>query len=220
MPRLQKFPATAWLLALAIAFLLIGCRGASQSGDVRFRVNLGTEPPSLDWSLATDHVSFNVISNLMVGLTEFDKNLKPAPVIAKSWDVLDGGRKIVFHLRDDVLWSDGKKVRAQDFEYSWKRLLNPNTASQYAYILFDIANAQDFAEGKLKDSAAVGVQAQDDQTLIVTLRHPASYFLAITTFEVTYPQRQDLIDKFVNRWTEPGSIVTNGPFLLTSWPWN
>jgi len=217
LPRLQKFPATAWLLALAIAFLLIGCRGASQSGDVRFRVNLGTEPPSLDWSLATDHVSFNVISNLMVGLTEFDKNLKPAPVIAKSWDVLDGGKKIVFHLRDDVLWSDGKKVRAHDFEYSWKRLLNPNTASQYAYILFDIANAQDFAEAKLKDSAAVGVQAQDDQTLIVTLRHPASYFLAITTFEVTYPQRQDLIDKFANRWTEPGNIVTNGPFLLTSW---
>ncbi|HLN83114.1 MAG TPA: peptide ABC transporter substrate-binding protein, partial [Candidatus Binatia bacterium] len=196
---------------------MIGCRGASQSGDVRFRINLGTEPPSLDWSLATDHVSFNVISNLMVGLTEFDKNLKPAPVIAKSWDVLDGGKKIVFHLRDDVLWSDGKKVRAQDFEYSWKRLLNPNTASQYAYILFDIANAQDFAEGKLKDPAAVGVQAQDDQTLIVTLRHPASYFLAITTFEVTYPQRQDLIDKFANRWTEPGNIVTNGPFLLTSW---
>ena len=130
MPRLQKFPATAWLLALAIAILLIGCRGGSQSGYVRFRVNLGTEPPSLDWSLATDHVSFNVISNLMVGLTEFDKNLKPAPVIAKSWDVLDGGKKIVFHLRDDVLWSDGKKVRAQDFEYSWKRLLNPNTASQ------------------------------------------------------------------------------------------
>ena len=153
----------------------------------------------------------------MVGLTEFDKALKPAPVIAKSWDVLDGGKKIVFHLRDDVQWTDGKKVRAQDFEYSWKRLLRPKTASQYAYILFDIVNAQEYAEGKIKDPSTVGVQAQDEQTLVVTLRHPAAYFLAITTFEVTYPQRQDVIEKFVNRWTEPGNIVTNGPFLLSSW---
>ena len=153
----------------------------------------------------------------MVGLTEFDKNLKPAPVIAKSWEFEDGGKKIVFHLRDDVQWSDGKKVRAQDFEYSWKRLLNPKTASQYAYILFDVANAQEYNEGKVKDASLVGVQAQDDQTLMVTLRHPASYFLALTTFEVTYPQRQDVIEKFDTRWTEPGNIVTNGPFRLHTW---
>ena len=121
---------------------LAGCKSANKSGaDNHFRVNLGTEPPSLDWSIATDHVSFNVIANLMVGLTEFDKDLKPAPVIAKSWEVSDGGKKIVFKLRDDVQWTDGKKVRAQDFEYSWKRLLDPKTASQYAYILFDIVNA-------------------------------------------------------------------------------
>ena len=153
----------------------------------------------------------------MVGLTEFDKELKPAPVIAKSWDVLEDGKKIIFHLRDDVQWTDGKKVRAQDFEYSWKRLLNPKTASQYAYILFDIVNAQEFAEGKIKDSSTVGVKASDEQTLIVTLRHPAAYFLAMTTFVVTYPQRQDVIEKFDTRWTEPGNIVTNGPFRLTSW---
>jgi oligopeptide transport system substrate-binding protein len=203
---------------MVFAALLGACKSAPQSDRVsHFRVNLGTEPPSLDWSLATDHVSFNVIANLMVGLTEFDRDLKPAPVIAKSWEFLEGGKKIVFHLRDDVQWTDGKKVRAQEFEYSWKRLLNPKTASQYAYILFDIANAQEYSEGKIKDSSAVGVRAQDDQTLVVTLRHPASYFLAITTFEVTYPQRQDVIEKFDTRWTEPGNIVTNGPFRLASW---
>jgi oligopeptide transport system substrate-binding protein len=206
-----------YVCALFLA-LLSACKSTGTSGsESNFRANLGTEPPSLDWSVATDHVSFNVISNLMVGLTEFDKDLKPAPVIAKSWEFSDGGKKIVFHLRDDVQWTDGKKVRAQDFEYSWKRLLNPKTASQYAYILYDIDNAQEFAEGKLKDASAVGVQAPDDQTLIVTLRHPASYFLAITTFEVTYPQRQDVIEKYDTRWTEPGSIITNGPFRLASW---
>jgi oligopeptide transport system substrate-binding protein len=206
------------LLLAALASALSACKSTSKSGgESHFRVNLGTEPPSLDWSLATDHVSFNVIANLMVGLTEFDKELKPAPVIAKSWEVLERGKKIVFHLRDDVQWTDGQKVRAQDFEYSWKRLLDPKTASQYAYILFDIANAQEYAEGKLKDSSKVGVQATDDHTLAVTLKHPAAYFLAITTFEVTYPQRRDVIEKFESRWTEPGNMVTNGPFKLAVW---
>ena len=205
-------------LSFLSLFFVSSCNPFSPSGDPKaFRVNLGTEPPSLDWSLATDHVSFNVIANLMVGLTEFDKNLKPAPVIAKSWDMLEGGRKIVFHLRDDVMWSDGKKVRAQDFEYSWKRLLNPKTASEYAYTLFDILNAEAYSQGKLTDDSQVGVKALDDSTLEVRLKHPTSYFLSITTFEVTYPQRQDVIEKFGTKWTDPEHIVTNGPFLLTSW---
>jgi oligopeptide transport system substrate-binding protein len=201
-----------------ICLLFLAACGRSPGGGAStFRVNLSTEPPSLDWSLATDHVSFNVIANLMVGLTEFDKNLKPAPVVAKSWDMLDGGRRLVFHLRDDVTWSDGKKVVAGDFEYSWKRLLNPKTASQYAYILFDVVNAEEFHEGKIDDEAEVGVKAVDDATLEVRLKHPTAYFLSITTFEVTYPQRRDIIDKHGARWTDPDNIVTNGPFLLVSW---
>jgi oligopeptide transport system substrate-binding protein len=215
----QKHRLGYRLIALALLCLCAACQGNPQPGTPsrHFRVNLGTEPPSLDWSLATDHVSFNVVANLMVGLAEFDKQLKPAPVVAKSWDVLEDGRKIVFHLRDDVLWSDGKKVRAQDFEYSWKRLLDPKTASEYAYILFDVENAQEYHQGKTADPTTVGVQAQDDLTLVVRLRHPASYFLAITTFEVTFPQRQDVIEKFDGRWTDAENIVTNGPFLLSSW---
>ncbi|HEY7164079.1 MAG TPA: peptide ABC transporter substrate-binding protein [Candidatus Binatia bacterium] len=203
----------------AVGFFLVcaSCRSGGATNDNEFRVNLGTEPPSLDWSLATDHVSFNVIANLMVGLTEFDKNLQPTPMIAKSWEILDGGKRIVFHLRDDVQWSDGKRVRAQDFEYSWKRLLNPKTASEYAYTLFDIVNAQEFNEGKIKEAGAVGVRAMDDSTLVVQLRAPASYFLAITTFEVTFPQRQDVVEKFQTRWTDPENIVNNGPFLLSAW---
>ncbi|OGP52592.1 MAG: hypothetical protein A2W10_06085 [Deltaproteobacteria bacterium RBG_16_55_12] len=205
-------------LSFLSLFFVSSCNPFSPGGNPKaFRVNLGTEPPSLDWSLATDHVSFNVIANLMVGLTEFDKSLRPAPVIAKSWDILEGGKRIVFHLRDDVTWSDGKKVRAQDFEYSWKRLLNPKTASEYAYILFDILNAEEYHEGKIGDEALLGVQAKDDSTLEVKLKHPASYFVSITTFEVTYPQRQDIVEKFGTKWTEPGNIVTNGPFLLASW---
>lgn len=221
MQQHRKFGRSFLAAAVTVFLVCTACERNDRSipggADNHFRVNLATEPPSLDWSLATDHVSFNVITNLMVGLTEFDKKLKPAPVIAKSWDILEGGRKYVFHLRDDVQWSDGQKVRAQDFEYSWKRLLDPKTASQYAYILFDIENAQEYNEGKLTDASTVGVQAQDDLTLVVRLRQPASYFLTLTTFEVTFPQRQDIVEKFPSSWTEPANIVTNGPFLLSSW---
>lgn len=153
----------------------------------------------------------------MVGLTELDRDLKPAPVIAKSWEILDGGRRVVFHLRDDVLWSDGQKVRAQDFEYAWKRLLHPQTASEYAYFLFDIFNAEAFNRGEVTDHSLVGVRAKDDWTLEVQLKHPASYFVALTTFEVTFPQRQDIIERFGGKWTDPANIVTNGPFLLALW---
>ena len=207
-----------WLIPLVVFLAFISCnRSAGRRDGSVFRVNISTEPPSLDWSLATDHVSFHVIANLMVGLTEFDKNLKPAPMLAKSWDVLDGGRRIVFHLRDDAAWSDGKKVRAEDFEYSWKRLLDPKTASEYAYSLYDIVGAEEFNQGKSADGSAVGVRAIDDATFEVRLKHPTSYFLSLTTFEVTYPQRRDVIEKFGAQWTEPGNIVTNGPFLLDSW---
>ncbi len=206
------------VLVLVLGLPGAGCKSGAKAPDLtQFTVNLGTEPPSLDWSLATDFVSFNVIGNLMVGLTEFDKELKPAPMIATSWDVLEGGTKIRFHLRNDVEWSDGTAVRAQDFEYSWKRLLNPKTAAEYAYILFDIVNAQEFHEGTIVDPAEVGVYSLDDFTLLVHLKHAASYFIALTTFEVTFPQRRDVIEKFGSRWTEPQNIVTNGPYLLSSW---
>jgi len=215
---LKNLHTIVYATAFALSLFLIGCKsGIKPPAGGEFRVNLATEPPTLDWSLATDHVSFNVIANLMVGLTEFDKDLKPAPVIARSWEIHSGGKKIIFQLRDDVQWSDGKKVRAQDFEYSWKRLLDPKTGSEYAYFLFDLVNAQEYHEGKITDSSAVGVQALNDLTLAVELKHPASYFLSITTFEVTFPQRQDIIEKFGSKWTDPQNIVTNGPFLLSSW---
>lgn len=200
-----------------LILLFTSCGRSREGTGSTIRVNIGTEPPSLDWSLATDHVSFNVISNLMVGLVEFDHGLEPKPVVAKGWRVIDGGKRILFELRTDVPWSDGKPVTAYDFEYSWKRLLDPNTASEYAYILYDLVNAEAFNQGKFKDSSTVGVKALNDRILEVRLKRPASYFPALCTFEVTFPQRRDVIEKFGDRWTDPDHIVTNGPFLLETW---
>ena len=182
-----------------------------------FRMSIPTEPPTLDWSLATDGVSFNVIANIMEGLAEFDKKLNPKPAIASKWDVSGDGKIYKFYLRKDVFWTDGKPVTAYDFEYSWKRLLNPATAAEYAYFLYDILNAYEYNSGKIKDSDLVGVKALSSDILEIKLKRPIVYFPSITTFMVTFPQRRDIIERYGDRWTEPENIITNGPFRLTKW---
>lgn len=180
-------------------------------------MNLQAEPPSLDWLVTTDSTSFDVISNIMTGLTQYTNSLDAAPACASSWDVGENGTKYVFHLRKDVYWTDGKPVTAPDFEYAWKRLLDPGTAAQYAFFLYDLKNGFEFNSGKVKDPDRVGVKAVDDYTLEVKLKRPAAYFIYLTAFCPTYPQRRDVVERFGDRWTEPDHIVTNGPFKLSSW---
>ena len=118
--------------------LILAC--SSQNTEARhvFRMPISNEPPTLDWTLATDSVSFDILTNIMEGLTQYNSNMEPIPAIAERWETSDNGKMITYYLRDDVLWTDGQPVKASDFEYSWKRLLNPATAAQYAYFLFDI----------------------------------------------------------------------------------
>ncbi|MFY9269354.1 MAG: peptide ABC transporter substrate-binding protein [Candidatus Manganitrophaceae bacterium] len=182
-----------------------------------FRMNLTSEPPTLDWSLATDNVSIRVIENLMEGLAEYDADLRPKPAIAKRWEVSPDGLFYLFYLRDDVFWTDGKRVTAHDFEYAWKRLLDPKTASEYAYFLYDLRNGAEYNAGEIKDPDQVGVNAVDDETLRVDLKKPAVYFPSITTFTATFPLRRDMIERYGDRWTDPDRIVTCGPFRLKEW---
>lgn len=178
--------------------------------------NLATEPPNLDWSKATDHVSFNVVSNLMVGLTEFGPGGTPVPSVAESWQIEDEGRRYVFTLREDARWSDGRPVRADDFVYSWRRILDPATASEYAYLMYVLQNARAINEGKLPPSA-LAVSAPDERTLVAELESPSAFFLSLTTFEITFPQRRDVIEEHGAAWTEAGNLISNGPFTLTRW---
>ena len=203
-----------------IAFFLLilsSCKIAETWDRNAFRMSIPTEPPTLDWSLATDGVSFNVIANIMEGLTEFDENLSPKPAIAYRWDISEDGKIYKFYLRKDVYWTDGKPITAYDFEYSWKRLLDPATAAEYAYMLYDVVNAYEYNSGKIKDSDLVGVKALSSDILEIRLKKPIVYFPSITTFMVTFPQRKDIIEKYGDRWTEPENIITNGPFKLTKW---
>ena len=212
-PKFLSKPVFTFLFLL----LLWGCSNSPSSGTSIFRMTIKNEPPTLDGSLATDSVSFTILTNLMEGLTQYDADLKPIPGIAEKWEYSNEGKTITFYLRKDAFWSDGKRVTAEDFEYSWKRLLNPETAAQYAYFLFDIKNAFEYNTGKLKDPDQVGVRALDLNILEVTLKKPVVYFPSITTFMVTFPLRKDIVEKYGDDWTEPENIVTNGPYLLEKW---
>ncbi len=206
-------------LFIFLSALLTSCFNSDSYLDDKrvFRMSVNSEPPTLDWSLATDNVSFDIITNIMEGLTQFNEKLEVKPAIAKSWSISEGGQKIVFELRKDVKWTDGKAVTAYDFEYSWKRLLNPVTAAEYAYFLYDIKNAFEYNSGEIKDPNKVGIKAVSPHTLEVYLKKPAVYFPSITTFMVTFPQRKDIIEKFGDSWTNPENIITNGPFQLKEW---
>lgn len=204
-------------IALSACALLSACVRPPGPEPRTLRINLATEPPSLDWHVSTDFTSFDVVSNIMIGLTQYRPDLSCAPACASSWDILDGGQRYVFHLRPDVKWSDGKKLVAGDFEYAWRRILDPKTAAPYAYFLFDVDGAKEFNEGKLKDPAKVGFKAIDDHTFEVRLNKAAAYFINLTAISPSYPQRRDVIEKHGDRWTEAGNMITNGPFVLKEW---
>lgn len=180
--------------------------------------NLRTEPKTIDPQLNSAADGGHVINNTFEGLMrEIDGKLQPA--IAESCDVSEDGLTYTFHLRD-AKWSDGKPVTAQDFEYAWKRALDPNLVpepAEYAFQLFYIKGAQDAYEGKgaLED---VAITAKDDKTLEVTLNAPTPYFLALTGFYTYMPVRADVVEKDPENWARnPEKAISNGPFKVTAY---
>jgi ABC-type oligopeptide transport system substrate-binding subunit len=172
---------------------------------------------TLDPAMADDLFSVGVIHQLFSGLVEWNIEMGVLPDVARSWDVLEGGRKYVFHLRDDVRWSDGIPVTARDFEYAWKRVLDPATVAPTAYLLYDIRGARAFHRGDTSDPDQIGVQAVDERTLTVELERPTGYFLQLLRHTKTYPVPRHAVEAHGAGWTEVGVIVTNGPFRLEAW---
>ena len=186
-----------------------------------FRVDLGTEPPTLDWSKSSDTTSSYVQQQIMEGLVEFDltdPNFPVKPGLATSWESSNNGLRWTFKLREGVKWTDGVELTAQHFVDGWERLLNPATASPYAYYLFFVPNAQSYNKGDLKDFAQVGVKAVDDLTFQVDLTSPRSYLPSMLTHHAAYPIRKDVVARHGDdKWTEPENIVTLGAYKLMRW---
>lgn len=207
----------AILLYLLVLLVLTGCRRTDNESTQVLRINLGSEPPTLDWQLCTDSASITVIENIMEGLTRFNDDMEPVPALAESWQVSEDGLTYTFKLKDGVVWSDGVRLKAQHFVDGWKRLLDPATAGEYAYFLYNVENAEKFNNGEIKDFSQVGVKAIDEKTLEIKLNQPVVFFPSLTAFVSTFPVRLDVIEKWGDLWTEPEHIVTLGPFRLNSW---
>jgi oligopeptide transport system substrate-binding protein len=205
---------------------------------VTLNANLGGEPPQADPALATDSASILIDEQMFLGLTDFDdKTNEVIPELATEWSVSEDGLTWTFKMRDDVPWvrynpatgqveqvldEDGNPriVNAHEVEYAVKRTLNPETGSDYAYVLYIIKggealNTAEEVTQELLD--AVGVKALDDFTVEFTLEAPAAYFPGIASMWVARPVPPDLVEEKGDRWIEPGIIWTNGPYIMTEW---
>jgi oligopeptide transport system substrate-binding protein len=162
----------------------------------------------------TEH---NLALAMFEGLaTHHPATLEPVPGVAEWWDISDDGAVYTFHLRKDAKWSNGEPVTAEDFRWSWMRVLEPKTAAQYAYMLYPVKGAEAFNKGTGR-AEDVAVQVKDPQTLVVTLGAPCAYFLELCAFETLMPVHRATVEKHGTAWTQAGNVVSNGPFALDVW---
>ncbi len=179
--------------------------------------NNGSEVQSLDPHKIEGVPESNVSRDLFEGLVLSGVDGKPVPGAAEKWENKDG-KVWTFHLRKDAKWSDGQPVTANDFVYSWRRLADPNTASPYSsYLQYGhVANINDIIAGK-KPTSDLGVKALDDYTLEVTLDEPVPYFYKLLVHPSMSPVPQRAVEKYNEKWTQPGNIITNGAYKLKNW---
>jgi oligopeptide transport system substrate-binding protein len=180
----------------------------------------GAEPETIDPALITGQPEGRVANALFEGLLTFNEHGKPQPGMAESWEVSDDGRIYTFKLRDGLQWSDGTPLTARDFVASWRRTLDPATASEYAYQLHYVKNAKAFNEGTLADFSQVGVTAPDDRTLRVELENPTPFFLDLCAFVTLLPVPLHAIAAHGDDWIKPGRLVGNGAYVLEEWRLN
>jgi ABC-type oligopeptide transport system substrate-binding subunit len=160
------------------------------------------------------------VAELFAGLMKFNADFQAVPYVASKVTPNTDGSVWTYTIRKDSKWSDGSPCTARDFEYSWKRQLDPATAAPYASFLYDIKNAEAFNKKQITDASQVGVRAKDDWTLEVTLEGPRGYFPVLSAYLAALPGHRGAIEKHGDKWTEAANIVCNGPFVLESWEHN
>ena len=157
---------------------------------------------------------------LFAGLMKFNADFQAVPYLAEKVSSNADGSVWTFTIRKDSRWSDGSPVSARDFEWSWKRQLDPATAAPYASFLYDIKNGEAFNKKQITDAGQVGVKATNDWTLEVTLEGPRGYFPVLAAYLAALPAHRASVEKYGDKWTEAANIVCNGPFTLEAWDHN
>lgn len=193
--------------------------GEEQTGEKILRTNNSSEPGSLDPALAQGTHESWILNNLFEGLMKHDSTGQIIPGMAKEYTLSEDNLTYTFTLRDDIKWSNGDPVTAQDFEFAWKRALDPELAADYAYQLYYIKGAEKYnsGEGTVDE---VAVKALDDKTLEVTLEAPTAYFLDLCAFYTYYPVNKAVAEANPDWAKDPSTYVSNGAFKLKSWEHN
>ncbi|MGO2603110.1 MAG: ABC transporter substrate-binding protein [Alkalibacterium gilvum] len=221
-----------WLSGLASVLLLGACSSestdeveepveaeGSQTDEQVLNVQLDVEVASMDPQIATDGTSFEVIANIIEGLYQTDSDGKAIPALVESAEKGEDGLSYTFKLREDATWSNGDPVTANDFVYAWRRLADPDTGSEYSYIMgiAGLVNANEVLDGE-KAPEELGVQATDDYTLEVQLANPVPYFESLMSFIPFFPMNEDFMDEVGDSYgTSPDTLLSNGAFTVSSY---
>lgn len=238
----MKKSKLAWLLSLmlVLAAFLAACGGKEEPAapaepgdkdggettapetpaeDQILNLIMGAEIPTMDSALVTDSVGFDLLNNVMEGLYRLNQENVAEPAISDGEPtVSEDGLVYTFKLRD-AKWSDGTPVTAQDFEYAWKRAMNPDTGSEYGPYMMGgvIKNATAISNGEM-DYNELGVKAVDEKTLEVTLEKQIPYFLSLMSFGTFLPQKQEFVEGQGDKYaTNSEALIYNGPFTLEEW---
>ena len=225
-------PIAALVLLGASLTAVFAVAGSARLERADFVFNNGSEVQSLDPATVTGVPEGRILRGLFEGLCLKDPyTLKVIPGSAKSWDLSDDLKTYTFHIREEAKWSNGDQVTAHDYEYSFKRVLTPETASDYSYLLWGIVGGREFCTGKDIEGEKremqwndVGIRATDDMTLVVELEAPNPAFLEFMAFYPLYPVHGGELaeakvrwpDTWQVQWLKPGNLVSNGPYVLTA----
>ncbi|MEB5567412.1 peptide ABC transporter substrate-binding protein [Mammaliicoccus sciuri] len=209
---------TMMLVAVLILSACSSGGGSKGKSDEALDLQINGDVPTMDSAMATDGLSFDMFFQTMEGLYTLDKDDKAIPAVAKGDPkITNDGKKWTIKLRDDAKWSNGDPVTAHDFVFAWRKVVDPDTASEYAYILYDIKNAEVINSGDKKPEE-LGVKAVDDHTLEFELTKSLPYYKELLSFGTFMPQNEKFVKKQGDKYgTTVKTTLYNGPFKMTDW---
>jgi len=222
------------ILSITLIFL-IGCSENISPVDSGLEQQIyhhgnGSEPQGIDPHIVTGVPEHHILISLCEGLTIPNPNPKGSdgyiPGTAESWSISDDGKEYIFKLNKNAKWSNGDPVTADDFVWSWKRILTASLGSQYPDMLYYLVGAYEYHNGQIDNFDEVGVKAIDTHTLKINLKNPTPFFIGLLSHYSTWPVHKETvlkhgdIDDRNGEWTRPGNFVCNGPFQLKTWELN
>ena len=222
------------ILSITLIFL-IGCSENITPVDSGLEQQIyhhgnGSEPQGIDPHIVTGVPEHHILISLCEGLTIPNPNPTGSdgyiPGTAESWTISDDGKEYIFKLNKNAKWSNGDPVTADDFVWSWKRILTASLGSQYPDMLYYLVGAYEYHNGEIDNFDEVGIKALDSNTLKVNLKNPTPFFIGLLSHYSTWPVHKETvlkhgeIDDRNGEWTRPGNFVCNGPFQLKTWELN